>query len=550
MKAIVLLLICVLSAMGFSSSRTVSEVSVDGEFSTTEFSGILEQAITPPLPDPPEVLWHYTEAEGLTQKLVQIGMNSSHLFTGGWYGGGIMFTGINGDGSALWVTEPGLGANEYWTSLGTATAAAQTADLFYTTQIWDVYNDNGTPGDTSDDFMVSEGNSAVSLFQSSSAAPIWVSVNSAPFVCASMDEPGKTDCSVDGSVFASSGAISGHLAVKFYSNTSATPMSIYEDASLAYYPRQLRLTADGSKCIFRVAATLYRVDTATGTLEASFALDASNDCFAISPDGSVVAYGFTAARIATWDGSAYSLTAGAAVSGYYGGAATIAADNETVYFGFYKNTYKSNRILRFDLASSSVIWTYDYPAGSGSNQDVVEWMDCSDDGRWMVVGSWGCDNGGPEVQVFDDNYPTAPVLSIDTPGSMFHVDMSPDGQYISAAGKHVHANTMGSGTDVYFGEVDILGIEDTESLTTLSLSPLSPNPATNQFNVSFSLPSAGSVQLGIFDLSGRLVQELVETQMAAGSHSMAFETDLTTGVYLCRLFADGETATGKLLITR
>ena len=461
-----------------------------------------------------------------------------------------MFTGVGGDGTTFWVTEPELGANEYWTSLGTATAAAQTADLCYTTQIWNVYNDNGTPGDTSDDYLVSEGNSAVSLFEPYFSAPIWVSVNSAPFVCASMDEPGKTDCSDDGSVFASSGAINGHLAIKFYSRTSATPTTVYEDASLAYYPRQLRLTADGSKCIFRVAATLYRVDTATGTLEASFALDASNDCFAISPDGSVVAYGFTAARIATWDGSAYSMTAGAPVSGYYGGAATIAADNETVYFGFYKNTYKTNRILRFDLASSSVIWTYDYPSGSGSNQDVVEWMDCSDDGRWMVAGSWGCDNGGPEVQVFDDENPTAPVFSIDTPGSMFHVDMSPNGQYISAAGKHVHANTMGSGSDIYFGEVDVLGIEDTESSRSLNLLPLSPNPACNQFNVNFALPSACRVKLGIFDLTGRMVQNLAETQMTAGSHSLSFETELTTGVYLCRLFAEGETATGKLLIAR
>lgn len=551
MKTLLLLLACGFAAIASTSTRTLSEFTAEGEFSVMEFSTFSENAVLTPLPDPPEVIWHFSEAAGLTQKLCPIGQNSGHVFAGGWYGGGMMFAGIGGDGSALWVTEPGVGANEYWTSLGTGTAAAKTADIYYSSQIWNVYNDNGTPGNTADDYLVSEGNSAVSLFQSSSASPIWTSFSSAPFVSAPVDGPGKVDCSDDGSVYATSGSIDAHLAIKFYSNTSATPVAVYEDPSLNYFPRQLRLTADGTKCIFRVSATLYRVDTATGTLDASFPLDASNDCFAISPDGSVVAYGFTAARIATWDGSAYNLVAGSAVSGYYGGAAAIADDNSTIYFGFYKNNYTTNRILRFDLSTSSLVWTYDYPVGSGGNQDLVESMQCSDDGRWLVVGSWGSETGGgDEVQVFDDLNNTLPVFSINTPGSMFDVDISPNGQYISATGKHVHANTMGSGTDIYFAEIEVLGVESAEPGNQLSLGPINPNPSANQFNLSFSLPSSGNVSIEVFDLSGRLVQNLSRTFMATGSHNTSFTTDLGTGVYICRLTSAGETASSKLLIAR
>jgi len=552
MKTMILLFFCGFTALGFSASRTVSAITADGEMTSTEFSDYSELMEITPIPDAPEVIWHYSVTSGITQKVCPIGYNSDYVFNGGWYGGGLMFTGIGGDGTVLWQTdEPTVGTNEYWIWLGTGTAAAKTSDLFYAIQLWTVYNDNGTPGDTSDDYMVSEGNTTVKLYNSSSATPVWTYTGGpGSFITGSVESPGKYACSDDGSILASGGAIDGHLAIQFFNSSSATPFSTYEDISLTYYPRQLRITADGSKCIFRVGATLYRVDTATGTLETSYSLDASNDCFAISPDGSVVAYGFTAARIATWDGSEYNLVAGKAISGYYGRAATIASDNATVYFGFCRGDYKTNKILKFDVSSSVPVWTYDYPVGSGSNQDALQWMDCSDDGRWIVAGSWGCNNGGDEIQVFDDLYPTEPVFSIDTPGSMFHVDMSSDGRYITGSGKHVHANTMGSGTDTYFAEIDILGIEGTESPYTLNLMPVNPNPVASSLNLGFSLPSAGPVRIGIYDLSGRLVQNLAETHMISGAHSMSFVTELSTGVYLCQLSSDEGSVTQKFVVAR
>ncbi len=552
MKVLSMILLLGLTTISFSATRTVSEITADSEFTTTTNSNTVELIEPPVTPEAPEVIWQYTQVSGITQKNCPIGQNADFVFTGGWYGGGIMFTGINGAGSALWETdEPTVGANEYWLWLGTGTVTAKTADIFYTVQEWTVYNDNGTPGDTSDDFLVSEGNTDVSLYSSASSIPIWsYSGTSDGFTSASVQEPGKYACSDDGTIFATAGAKDGHLAIQFFSSSSATPIATYEDASIEYFPRQIRLTADGTKCIFRVSANLYRVDIATGTLEDTFYLNASNDCFAISPDGSVVAYGFTAARIATWDGTEYSIVAGAAVSGFYGGAATIAHDNQTIYFGFNSSNYKTTRILRFDVSSSTPLWTYDSPTGTGSNQNAMQWMDCSDDGRWMVAGSWGIDNGGPEVLVFDDQNPEEPIFGIDTPGSMFHVDMSPDGQYITAAGKHVHANTMGSGTDAYFAEIDLLGIEGTESSDNINLLPINPNPVTNNLNVNFSLPTNGTISLGVYDLSGRLVQNLTQTQMATGSHNLSFTTDLNTGVYLCRLTSDQGSVTQKFVVAR
>ncbi len=518
------------SVQGETGTATTITVNDLGEFTETTTGEYTPAAELQPVYDPPEVLWHYMLESGAQQKMAPMGFASGYVFTGGWYGGAKMFQGAAGDGSILWSYEP----SGSWTSLGTGTVAAKSADIFYAVQNWD--NGKGV-------------NTAVHCFTGGSSTPVWTYDGTGTFDSGSVDGPGKYACSTDGSVLAVGGAIGGHLAIQFFGPSSNVPIATYEDEALAFYPRQLRITADGSKCIFRCSATLYRVDTATGTLEASFALDASNDCFGVSPDGSVVAYGFTAARIAVWDGSEYSLDAGIAVSGYYGGAAAVAADNSTVYFGFYKSNYTTNRIIRYDLDASAPVWTYDYPVGSGSYQDVMEWMECSTDGRWMVAGSWGCQNGGgDEVSVFDDLNPGSPVFSIDTPGSIFHVDISDDGRYVSAAGKHVHANEMGSGTDVYMGEVDIMGIEG--GAGSPSQFTVFPNPSTGSFTASFAAAEPGGVSLELYDLNGRLVHTASSSVTSPGTASMEVSAVLPTGIYTCRLNAGGEENTTRLVITR
>ena len=517
-------------AHGATGTATITTVTDMAEITETTTGEYTPEGSGTPVYDPPEVLWHYSLETGPQQKMAPMGYASAGVFTGGWFGGARMFQGTGGDGTVLWSYEPPPG----WAGLGTGTVAAESADIYYAVQNWD-----GGEGQFT----------AVHCFNGGSATPVWTYDGTGYFDSGSVDGPGKYAVSTDGSVLAVGGAIGGHLAVLFFGPDSSTPIAVYEDPSLAYYPRQLRITADGSKCIFRVSATLYRVDTATGALEASYALDASNDCFGVSPDGSVVAYGFTAARIAVWDGSQYSLQAGMSVSGYYGGAAAVAADNSTVYFGFYKSNYTTNRIIRYDLNASAPVWTYDYPVGSGGYQDVMEWMDCSIDGRWLAAATWGCENGGgAEVNVFDDLNPTEPVFSIDTPGSMFHVDISSDGRYVTAAGKHVHANQMGSGTDVYMAEIDVMGIEGPEEGT--AELRLAPNPAHGEFAASFTVPGPCAPSLEIYDLQGRLVHGETLEVTTRGSGSFQFATGLPAGVYTCVLTTPWEEAAARLVITR
>lgn len=547
-----LVLICLAVPLAAAGDRAVMvEVTDDGIFTVEMPFEIAPSAEAPEAPDADDLLWHYSQSTGLIQKNCPIGAMGEYVLTGGWYGAARMFEGLTGDGTVLWISEPELGPNEYWKYLATGTAAAWEEDVFFIVRTFEVWNDNGTPGDPNDDYLVSDNNIEVCLVSGPSPDPVWVWDGTDLFTANSVDEPGKCWTTPDGSVFALGGTVDGHTAVAVFEADSPDPVLVYENPGYTYAPRQLRLTADGSKLIFSVGATLFRVDVASGNLEDTFNLGASTDCFGVSADGSLVAHGFTSARLAVWDGSGYNLAWSYGVSSYYAGGAAVSDDNQTVYFGFYRNNYLQNRILRFDAGSSTPEWIYDTPMGSGSYQDVVSWMDCSSDGRWVALASWGCQvGGGDEVIVLDDEDPTEPVLSISAPGSMWHVDISPDGELVTAAGKHVHANEFGSGTDVYMAQITMTGIGPGIAAQNDLALTIRPNPCAGNTVFGFTLPEASVTELSLFDLGGRRVHHVVDSHLDAGTHSIPAGIDLPSGIYIVRLTAAGETVSGKLLVTR
>ena len=57
-------------------------------------------------------------------------------------------------------------------------------------------------------------------------------------------------------------------------------------------------------------------------------------------------------------------------------------------------------------------------------------------------------------------------------------------------------------------------------------------------SMSFSIPVSAHVQMDIFDVSGRVIQKLADTEFVSGEHSVQ-ATGLSAGVYLCRLQSNG-----------
>ncbi len=83
----------------------------------------------------------------------------------------------------------------------------------------------------------------------------------------------------------------------------------------------------------------------------------------------------------------------------------------------------------------------------------------------------------------------------------------------------------------------------------LVLNSISPNPFSDALSVTYSIPAETMVHLSIFDLSGRLIEELIDERLPAGSHTAVWTPDHSTpgGCYLVVLNADRHCETGRCL---
>ncbi len=78
-----------------------------------------------------------------------------------------------------------------------------------------------------------------------------------------------------------------------------------------------------------------------------------------------------------------------------------------------------------------------------------------------------------------------------------------------------------------------------------------PNPFNPSTRIKFSLREDGRVTLNVYDVSGRLVAKVLDSEMPAGDHEVGFMADgLASGVYFYRLNAGGEVLTKKMILLR
>jgi len=86
---------------------------------------------------------------------------------------------------------------------------------------------------------------------------------------------------------------------------------------------------------------------------------------------------------------------------------------------------------------------------------------------------------------------------------------------------------------------------------TFSLSQNYPNPFNPVTKISFSIPQSGSTKLTVFDISGKLVAELVNSELEAGSYNMDFDaSDLSSGTYFYRLETNGFSDVKKMVVVK
>jgi len=79
----------------------------------------------------------------------------------------------------------------------------------------------------------------------------------------------------------------------------------------------------------------------------------------------------------------------------------------------------------------------------------------------------------------------------------------------------------------------------------------SPNPFNPSTTIAIALPEAARVHLAIYDLSGRLVSDLISGWRDAGAHEVTFDASgLPSGLYFARLVAGDIAQTRKLVLLK
>jgi probable HAF family extracellular repeat protein len=129
---------------------------------------------------------------------------------------------------------------------------------------------------------------------------------------------------------------------------------------------------------------------------------------------------------------------------------------------------------------------------------------------------------------------------------------TPDGQTLVGYGQQIVAPYLRRGFMIHTDRA-LVGVDPAPAPARIALSA-SPNPSRRGTSFSFTLGSAGRARLGIYDASGRLVRQVQDGDLPAGSHHVAWDgrdsegQSVRAGMYFTRLESADGGASGKLVV--
>lgn len=113
-----------------------------------------------------------------------------------------------------------------------------------------------------------------------------------------------------------------------------------------------------------------------------------------------------------------------------------------------------------------------------------------------------------------------------------------------------------NGFDATILTLDFSGLTDVEDIsgnmpTSYNLEQNYPNPFNPSTKISFSVPTAGLVNIDVFNAIGQKVTTLVNEQMNAGNYSVDFNAvNLTSGIYFYKMTSANYSATRKMILIK
>jgi hypothetical protein len=104
------------------------------------------------------------------------------------------------------------------------------------------------------------------------------------------------------------------------------------------------------------------------------------------------------------------------------------------------------------------------------------------------------------------------------------------------------------GNNIYIDDINISGNytginDDLESAYSFSVFP---NPASDVANIKFDLPKNQNVKIDLYDVTGRLIKNIVDQNLTAGEHQLSVNNNDLNGIYLLRCYFDNQQYTNQI----
>lgn len=97
----------------------------------------------------------------------------------------------------------------------------------------------------------------------------------------------------------------------------------------------------------------------------------------------------------------------------------------------------------------------------------------------------------------------------------------------------------------------MLGVDQAGELPAEFSLSVNPNPFNSSTTITYGLDKSAPTLLEIYDISGRLVETLVEGEMDAGQHELNWQVfGMTSGVYFVYLNAGINVQVKKAVVVR
>jgi hypothetical protein len=178
-----------------------------------------------------------------------------------------------------------------------------------------------------------------------------------------------------------------------------------------------------------------------------------------------------------------------------------------------------------------VNWQSAVPVGPAATV-TIEFSSNGNAGPWNTVVANAPNNG---------TYQWIVPASVNSPNCFL--------KYTLTAGSSIqsvtNSNAFGVGTCV----ISPTSVEE-QSINTLGFS-VYPNPMTTQGYAHFNLERSGNVKIQIVDMLGQVVSTVVNETLSSGSHNPAIPiTNLTSGIYFCRIISGDITMNEKIVVAK